>query len=400
MQFQATVGQTGDNRIMRDHDDGASLGVHFTKLAEHDFFVHGVEVAGGLVGQNDVRIVDQGPGDADALLFAAGKLRRQMLSAVFESDLVERGQRFGLVRHAVEVLRQHDVLKRREIWDQVKLLEDEADLLRAKAVELRRRHFGNVGAVNPYLAAGRLIKAAHQVHQRRLARAGRAHHGKPFARSNRERDVIERAHFNVALVDARHVLEFNRHYSPRRIPAGCICCNNLNGAVEAISARATLASKTGTRRKGCGRMAASKLALPIQKAMMQPRTYPAADPASASRAASEANRKLTVRLEAPRAFMTAKSLRRSSTEPVNVATMQSMISTTTAAEDARTTERVLPTTAVCACVIWRTGFTSTPGSPALSWETTFWICCGLPSTRSKAVLGRRAVRRWNSSSGR
>ena len=52
----------------------------------------------------------------------------------------------------------------------------------------------------------------------------------------------------------------------------------------------------------------------------------------------------TVRFDAPRAFITAKSLRRSSTELVNVATMVSMISTSTMAEAANTTDRVLPMT--------------------------------------------------------
>src|SRR3954453_690520 len=271
-----------------------------------------------------------------------------MVGAVPETDVIKRGQGFGFVRHAVEVLRQHDIFKRSEIWDQMKLLKDEADLFRAEAVQFRRSHSGNVGAVNPDFAAAGLIKTAHQIDQRGFARAGRTHYGQPFAGCDRERDVIECAHFDVALVTPGHVLEFNRHYSPRRIPAGCICCNNLNGAVDAINASAMLPSKTGNRSRGCGRIAASKLAFPIQKAMPQPRMYPAVEPASANRADSEANRKLTVRLEAPRAFMTAKSLRRSSTEPVNVATMQSMINTTTTAEEARTTERVLPTTAVWA----------------------------------------------------
>src|ERR1044071_5396883 len=161
MKLQAAIGETGNNRIMRDHDDGASLGVHFTQLAENDFFIHGVKVAGRLVGQNDVRIVYKSAGDADALLLAAGKLRRQMLGAVFEADLVERGQRFGLVRHAMKVLRQHDVFKRREIWDQVELLEDETDLFRAEAVQLRGSHPGDVRAVDPDLAASGLITASH-----------------------------------------------------------------------------------------------------------------------------------------------------------------------------------------------------------------------------------------------
>ena len=82
MQFQAAVCEAGHNGIVCDHDDGASLGMHFTQLAEYDFFIHGVKVAGRFVGQDDVWIVDQSTGNADALLLAAGKLRRQMIGAV------------------------------------------------------------------------------------------------------------------------------------------------------------------------------------------------------------------------------------------------------------------------------------------------------------------------------
>ena len=61
---------------------------------------------------------------------------------------VERGAGFGLVGHGVEVLRQHDVFKRRQVWDQVELLEDEADLVGAEAVELGGGHGGHVHAVD------------------------------------------------------------------------------------------------------------------------------------------------------------------------------------------------------------------------------------------------------------
>ena len=49
----------------------------------HDFFAGGrVQVAGRLVGQDHVRVVDQRPGDGHALLLAAGKLEGPMVEAV------------------------------------------------------------------------------------------------------------------------------------------------------------------------------------------------------------------------------------------------------------------------------------------------------------------------------
>ena len=77
VQFDAAVSQAGDDGVVRHHDDGASLLMEFAQQAQDDLFVNGVEVARGLVGKNDLGIVDQGARDADALLLATGKLRRE-----------------------------------------------------------------------------------------------------------------------------------------------------------------------------------------------------------------------------------------------------------------------------------------------------------------------------------
>src|SRR5262249_25507929 len=69
--------------------------------------------------------------------------------------------------------------------------------------------------------------------------------------------------------------------------------------------------------------------------------------------------------------------------------------TTITVELARTTERVLPTTAVCTAVIWRTGFTSSWGKSELSREMASSISCGRPSTRRRAVFGWTPVRDVN-----
>src|SRR5688572_22553096 len=63
-----------DVGVMGDHDDGRAGPVDPVQQT-HDFDRRvGVEVSGGLVGQQDQRAVDEGPGHGDSLLLAAGQL--------------------------------------------------------------------------------------------------------------------------------------------------------------------------------------------------------------------------------------------------------------------------------------------------------------------------------------
>ena len=55
VQVHAPVGEARHYRVVRDHHDGASLLVELAQQAQHDLFVLRVEVAGGLVGENDAR---------------------------------------------------------------------------------------------------------------------------------------------------------------------------------------------------------------------------------------------------------------------------------------------------------------------------------------------------------
>ena len=70
------LGVLGDVVFVGDHDDGLA-GVVEPAEHLHDLVAgRGVEVAGRLVGQDDVGVVDQRPGDRHALLLAAGELGR------------------------------------------------------------------------------------------------------------------------------------------------------------------------------------------------------------------------------------------------------------------------------------------------------------------------------------
>ena len=71
------------------HDRGAA-GVQRAEDVEHLGAGGRVEVAGGLVGQHDGRLADDGPGDGHPLALTARELRRAVPQAVGEPDPLER----------------------------------------------------------------------------------------------------------------------------------------------------------------------------------------------------------------------------------------------------------------------------------------------------------------------
>jgi hypothetical protein len=73
--------------VVGDHDDGAVEGVdRFTEQRENVAPGPGVEGAGGLVGEDDLRSGDQGPRDRDSLLLPAGELPRLVPDTVGKAD--------------------------------------------------------------------------------------------------------------------------------------------------------------------------------------------------------------------------------------------------------------------------------------------------------------------------
>ena len=72
----------------------------------------------------------------------------------------------------------------------MELLENEPDLLGTEAVQVGVGEGRNVLASQINLAGGGAIEAADEVHQRRLAGAGRAHHCQPLAGLDVQRDVV------------------------------------------------------------------------------------------------------------------------------------------------------------------------------------------------------------------
>src|SRR5205814_6058268 len=97
-----------------------------------------VEIARGLVGEQQRRVGDDRARDRDALLLPARELPRVVLLAIAEGDDAER--RYHVIaalrlREIRQEQRQLHVLERGEHRDEVVQLEDEADVARAPGGE-------------------------------------------------------------------------------------------------------------------------------------------------------------------------------------------------------------------------------------------------------------------------
>src|SRR5690606_19403936 len=168
-----------------------------------------VEVGGGLVGDQDGGPVDDGARDGQALLFAPGQLDGVHVFLARQAHLVERGARpaagrFG--RLADNGQRQHYVLERAAVIQQMRILQNDAD----GAAQVWPGAGGQLVQSLPVdldgPAAGGL-QPAYQLEQGGLARAGRPRHENELAGADPEVDVGQDV--SAAPIRFEDVLEFD-----------------------------------------------------------------------------------------------------------------------------------------------------------------------------------------------
>src|SRR2546422_902854 len=97
-------------------------------------------------------------------------------------------------RHARVDQRQLHVVERGGARQQVEGLEDEPDFLVADARQLVVGEVAHFQTVEPVLARGGGVEAADEVHERRLPRSRRAHHGHVLVLADLEAHAAQRAH--------------------------------------------------------------------------------------------------------------------------------------------------------------------------------------------------------------
>ncbi len=139
-ELQDAVGDRRERLVVRDEDDRrARLVVHLAQHLEHELAGAEVQVAGRLVAEDQLGRLGERACHGDALLLAAGELRREVAGPLGEADLGEelRGVEIRAVAVALgEFEGEADVLLGGQRRDQVEELEDEADVLAPEQREL------------------------------------------------------------------------------------------------------------------------------------------------------------------------------------------------------------------------------------------------------------------------
>jgi len=339
-EFDAAVGLLGDVGVVGDHENGMAGAVEFAEQADDDFFVGLVEIAGGLVGKDKLRLIDERAGDSDALLLTAGELRRQMREAMAETDALESIPGLILVGDAVEILRKHHVFESVEVRNEVELLEDEADLFGAVANEFVFTEIGEVDAVDEDMAGSERIQTTKDVDEGGLAGTRGTHKGDPFASFNVKGDAVESAE-GAVLLDERIDLDLRTHSSPRKTEAGRTLAKRRNGKAAAMETKTVRATEIGyTIRRGCA--ATPKTAFPSHMETKMPKAEPTRPPAKPRRMASARKSRTTRRTEPPMAFIRPTSFLRSTATLLMPAITQSEVRNRTrrTVEDSRPLMRV------------------------------------------------------------
>ncbi len=167
-----------------DHHDGGALVVQLGEQVHHLLAVLGVEVASGLVGEDELGVGDHGAGDGHALLLSARELLREVLGAVGDGHPLHHRRDPLLALRGTDVQvtqRQFDVLIDVQLVDEVEALEYEADVALAELGALLLLQAADLLSEQLIGALGGIIQEAEDVEQRGFAAARRPHDGDELA---------------------------------------------------------------------------------------------------------------------------------------------------------------------------------------------------------------------------
>ena len=204
-------------------DDNGHAGAAAGVLQQFENGLAGVVVqgAGGLVAEQKLWVLGQGPGDGHPLLLAAGELSREVGKACFQSHLPEHLGR--IQRVAADLRGKLHIFQGRQVGNQIVELENKSNIIAAVGGQLALVERRNLLAVQDDFAAGRRVHAAENIQKGRFACAGGADNDTDFSLFNGKTDIVEGDGFHISgLIDFRQVGCF--HVVLHRYFLGSLLC--------------------------------------------------------------------------------------------------------------------------------------------------------------------------------
>jgi hypothetical protein len=136
---------------------------------------HTVEIAGGLVGNQDLRGMNEGASDGDALHLTSGELEREAGDSVLQADPLEPFDgRFTATPAAGEKKRQSNIFQDGEGGKELEKLKNEANPVAAESCEIGVREGRRRAAVDQDFTGCRKVHGAGEVQERGFPAAGAA----------------------------------------------------------------------------------------------------------------------------------------------------------------------------------------------------------------------------------
>ena len=205
LQHNLPIRQLRQLFIVRNDEEGLFEGVAEDEEKVVEFAgVLGVEVAGGLVGEDQLGVVHQGTGHRNTLLLPSRQLRGFVPYPISKFQKIKKFLRSFesfLTTFSGDERGHRHILQRRELGQQMVELIDETDM---PVSELRQLVVGQtveIHAVNDHLSPIRLVQRADDMQQRRFTGPGRTDNRHDFAVLYRQGDLFQDLQTAVGFLD-------------------------------------------------------------------------------------------------------------------------------------------------------------------------------------------------------
>src|SRR5450432_2245388 len=192
-------------RIVRHHQHCLLILLHQGQDKSHDFVsALAIQVACGFVAQQERWVGNDGAGNGHALFLSTGKLAREVIHAVRQSNDAKGGLHvlaaLGLGKLG-EQQWELNILECRKHRNEVVHLEDKTDVAGAPLREIAAGHMCDLIACYSDAAGGRNVQSAQKIEQSGLAATAGAHEGHKVALINVKVQALQHVDlFTTAIV--------------------------------------------------------------------------------------------------------------------------------------------------------------------------------------------------------